>query len=103
MRRPLRGLICLSLTLASGCAAPRAGLFVSAPRSDALLHSQPAVAIVSEDLAHRATWPAVENGYEVENVEFFSDVTIDEEGFYDDLGGGYLRSRFSERSGAIVR
>lgn len=104
MLRPLRGLICLGLTLAAcGCAVPRAGLFVGRPRSDALLDRDPVVALFAQDLAHRVAWPAVENGYEVNNVEYFSDVTFDEEGFYDELGGGFLRSRFSERSGAIIR
>lgn len=53
--------------------------------------------------AARSDWPAVEYGLRLEDVSTFSDVTYDDQAYYDRHGGAFFKIQDSARTGILLR
>lgn len=95
----------LSCSMLVGCqaAGPDATTVAWAPQSNLLLSRNPAVAATAQHFTNRAIWPAVQHGYELEDVTVYTQFEYDDQFFRDGLGGSYYRTLESVRSGVWVR
>ena len=101
-------LIVATLSLCAGCAAPSGriqGLVAVGPSAppNLLLGRFADDARSAQWLAGRADWPAIDAGYRVEDVSTTTEVSVNDESFYDRMGGGFYRTTFTTRTGAVVR
>jgi hypothetical protein len=105
-------LLLLVMMFAAGCAArrercDRCGPRESrrpAPQSGNLVFGPSAeYTALGEALAARSSWPSVDTGYLLEDATYFEHVSIDDQSFYDCLGGAHIDERVTVRSGLFVR
>ncbi|RMF83543.1 MAG: hypothetical protein D6744_04465 [Planctomycetota bacterium] len=101
-------LVVALLGLAAGCAPPSGkiqALVAMGPRRPANLLVGPRAddTRASQRLAGRSDWPAMDFGYRLDDVLATTDVTVNDESFFDRLGGGYYRTTYSTHTRTIVR
>jgi hypothetical protein len=88
--------------MATGCAgAPRAT--VAFARPNVLMSNYRDVNVLATRMAGRSEWPSVSTGYVFDDVTYFSTVSVDDQAFYDQEGGGHYRSTESVQTGVRVR
>ena len=96
--------ILLSTIAMVGCQGAQSVSTVRWAPSGNLLFSRNAdVQVVSEWMTTRATWPAVNNGYQFDDVTTTTTFEYDDQFFQDRLGGSFLRQSESVRTGVWVR
>lgn len=91
-----------------GCASqPRATVLVagasygSAP--NVLLGPNGDQILLGESLAGRSAWPAIHDGFVLDDTEYFSYEIYDDQSFFDRFGGGFYHQANSTRSGVRIR
>lgn len=100
--------VAVLLGLAAGCATPsgriQALVAVGPERPSNLLVGRRADDTrASQWLAGRTDWPALDFGYRLNDVLTTTDVSVNDESFFDRLGGGYYRTTYSTHTRTVVR
>lgn len=92
------------LLLLGGCAVR--GPVVSTlydSRANLLLSRQPDELIIAQELAGRSDWPAVSRGYVFDDVFTATRVIVDDQSFFDPLGGIHIDVGESVQTQTTVR
>lgn len=102
MKRTLVVIACL-LAVSSGCHRRCARVWdARGSRANLVLGNSPETASLAQEFATRTDWPAVDVGFRVENVTFFTTTLYDEQAHYDRYGW-LSREAISVESGVQLR
>ena len=96
--------ILLLLLLLGGCAVrgPAVSMLADS-RANLLLADRPDELILAQELAGRSDWPAVSRGYVFDEVFTATRVIVDDQSFFDPLGGIHINVGESVQTQTTVR
>ncbi len=98
------GSVILLLLLLGGCAVrgPAVSMLADS-RANLLLADRPDELILAQELAGRSDWPAVSRGYVFDEVFTATRVIVDDQSFFDPLGGIHINVGESVQTQTTVR
>ncbi len=111
MRRA--GKIAVWVVILCGCASRQPFAIIPGPGAGASGGSDPPANLalgpsaelgrIAELFVYRSSWPSVPIGYRFDDRSYHTEITYDDQAFYERLGGGYFRAAETIRSGVLVR
>ncbi len=92
------------LLLLVGCASrPPVAAVLDRGSANLVLAQQPEELLIAQEMAGRSNWPALTDGYRFELSNTATRVIVDDQSFFDPLGGIHINVGESVRSTTTVR